>query len=450
MKSITRFFSSVKLAIVLLIIITLASILGTLVPQHRSTAEYAARYGQMSGLLVSLEITRLYSSWWFLSLLLLFSLNTVVCTLTRFRPKYLRAVKPGLAFEAKSLASLKITDSFQIKGNLREAGAGVAGALKAKGYRIRSRDEEGRIRLAGRKKMFGLFGSDVVHLGLLVILLGGIISGLLGFRADISISEGKTMDVPNADFALRLDKFVTEYYPDGRIKDWKSDLVVVKDGRDMKAKTVEVNHPLTYGGFVFYQSSYGWDWKDPTIQIVISRRDDPASAKMVSLKMGRRTPVEGEDFEVAALNFVPDFIIGENSQVATRSLQPNNPAAYIEGLRGEDKVFAGWVFQKYPDFGQMHSQEETVWDVKFMNFKSGQIAGIQAAKDPGVNFIWAGSALLMLGLMVAFFWPPREIKAVLTAGPKAVSVTAGGVAAKNRESFIPEFQAIMQTLRRKK
>lgn len=450
MKSMIKFFSSVKLAIVLLIIITLASILGTLVPQHRSTAEYAARYGQMSGLLVSLEITRLYSAWWFLSLLLLFAMNTIVCTLSRFRPKYLRAFKPSLSFEGKSLASLKISEKFTFKGNLEDARDVFSESLRKKGYRVKAKTVPPDVFLAGRKKMFGLFGSDVVHLGLLIIVMGGVISGMTGFRTDINIAEGKTVDVPRAEFSLRLDKFTTEYYPDGRVKDWKSDLTVVDKGRDVLTKTIEVNHPLNYGGFMFYQSRYGWDWENPTLQMVISRKDDPASARMVSLQMGQRIAVEGEDYEVTVLNFVPDFIIGENNQVMTRSLEPNNPAAYVEGLRGEEKIFSGWVFQKFPDFGQMHSREENAWDVKFMNFKSGQYSGIQAARDPGVNFIWAGSVLLMLGLMLAFFWPPREIKAVLTGEQKATSFTVGGIAAKSRESFIPEFRAIIESARRKK
>ena len=450
MKSMIKFFSSVKLAIVLLIIITLASVLGTLVPQHRTAAEYASRYGQMSGLLVSLDITRLYSSWWFLSLLFLFAMNTIVCTLSRFKPKWVRAFKPKLSFEKKSLSSLKIKDSFTFKGSAEETRKALSESLRDKRYRVKSRTDRQGVYMVGRKRMLGLFGSDVVHLGLLIIVLGGIISGMAGFRTDINILEGETLDVPEADFALRLDKFTTEYYPDGRVKDWKSDLTVVEKGKDVLSRTIEVNHPLTYKGFVFYQSTYGWDWKNPTIQIVISRKEDPSSVKMVPLRIGTRTAVPGEDFEVMALNFVPDFIIGENNQVTTRSLEPNNPAVYVEGLRGEEKIFQGWIFQKFPDFGQMHSQEENAWDVKFMNFISGQYSGIHAARDPGVNFIWIGSVLVMLGLMVAFFWPPREIKAVLTEEQKKTSLTAGGIAAKNRESFIPEFQAVMESARRKK
>ncbi|MFH1998494.1 MAG: cytochrome c biogenesis protein ResB, partial [Planctomycetota bacterium] len=114
MKSFIRFFSSVKLAIVLLIIITLASILGTLIPQHRSPAEYAANYGQLSGLLLRLEVTKLYSSWWYLALLILFALNTIVCTLTRFSPKIKKVFRPAFDYSEKSLRSLSNTAGFSL------------------------------------------------------------------------------------------------------------------------------------------------------------------------------------------------------------------------------------------------------------------------------------------------------------------------------------------------
>ena len=47
MKTVWRFFSSVKLAIVLFIVLTLASILGTLIPQQQTPAEYQAHYGSL-------------------------------------------------------------------------------------------------------------------------------------------------------------------------------------------------------------------------------------------------------------------------------------------------------------------------------------------------------------------------------------------------------------------
>ena len=42
----------------------------------------------------------------------------------------------------------------------------------------------------------------------------------------------------------------------GMVKDYFSDLVVIKDGDEVLKKTIEVNDPLYYGGYHFYQSDY--------------------------------------------------------------------------------------------------------------------------------------------------------------------------------------------------
>jgi len=62
--------------------------------------------------------------------------------------------------------------------------------------------------------------------------------------------------------------------------------------------------------------------------------------------------------------------------------------------------------------------------------------------------IWVGCLLVSAGFFLAFYWPPREIRAVLEEGRDRTEVTAGGVAAKSRESFQAEFEAIIDSLRR--
>ncbi len=48
----------------------------------------------------------------------------------------------------------------------------------------------------------------------------------------------------------------------GQISDYKSDLVVQDEGHTVHEKTIEVNDPLHYGGYHFYQNSYGQSKKD--------------------------------------------------------------------------------------------------------------------------------------------------------------------------------------------
>jgi hypothetical protein len=42
----------------------------------------------------------------------------------------------------------------------------------------------------------------------------------------------------------------------GQVKDWKSTVSVMEEGHPVLTKTIEVNHPLHYGGYRFYQESY--------------------------------------------------------------------------------------------------------------------------------------------------------------------------------------------------
>jgi len=451
MKAFIRFFTSIRLAIVLLIILAVASVLGTLIPQQRSLEEYAVRYGRLASPLIRLQMTQLYHSIWYLALLGLFALNIIVCTLTRLSPKWRRAVKPHILAESKSLLALKVKDRYRKSAPLSEVKADLEKSLASSRYRLRTEAKDAKVHLLARKKILGIFGSDVVHLGLLIILAGGIFSGLTSIRKELAIKEGQTLPVPRAFFEIRLDKFTTEYYPDGSVKAWKSAVTVLEKAAPVLAKTIVVNKPLTYRGYSFYQSSFGWDWDDPRLEIWAKKKSDPAFLKKLKLKVGEKIQLDDKDqTSIAVARFIPDFVLGEGNEPQTRSLQPNNPAAYVEGYRGEEKIFSGWIFANFPDMDRIHATKETDLSFELKNFEAGQYSVLEAAKDPGVNLIWIGCVLTMLGLGLAFYWPPWEIKAVLEESQGKTEVIAGGIAAKSRDSFQSEFEKIMTSARRTK
>ena len=461
MRSAWKFFSSVKLAIVLIILLTLASILGTLVPQGRSAAEYAARYGGLSGLITGLRLTGLYQSPWYLALLLLFAANIVVCTVSRFRPKWRRAFRHVPDADAKTMAPMRASARFRLPPPLAAARDKVAGPLKARHYRLDGSAHDGKAVILARKRRLGWFGSDIAHLGLLVILAGGFTSGLGGRRADLALSEGQTADVPHAAFKVRLDKFETEYYPGGAVKDWKSTVTVVEAGAPVLTRVVEVNEPLTYRGVSFYQQSFGWDWSAARLVLDLRKPGDPAFSRAVALKVGERAAVDDPDVtHVAVRRFVPDFVIGEANRVQSRSDRPNNPAALVEAWKGEERVFAGWIFAKFPDFGQGHGTGVMPGKkpdakagapklaVVLKDYAAAPYSVLEAAEDPGANLIWLGCILVTAGFFLAFYWPPREIRVDLEESQGRVDVAAGGHAAKSREAFQTEFDSIFEAIRR--
>jgi cytochrome c biogenesis protein len=450
MKSFLQLFSSVKLAIFLLIIITLASVLGTLVPQHRSPEEYQAKYDELSGLLIWLEITQLYQSWWYVSFLFLFALNTVVCTLTRLLPKLKQAFNPTISISPKQILGYKEHKKLKKSGDLNSVRTQLKHTLNKRHYRIKEEGKESTRYILARKKTLGLFGSDIVHTGILIILLGGILSGLGGFRRNLNITEGSTVEVPQADFQIRLDKFETEFYPSGAVKDWKSTLTVIDSGREQMTKPIEVNHPLSYQGFVFYQSSYGRDWNNSRLDILVKKPREENEMERIRISIGEKYVLKDGRTEVAALRFVPDFVIAEGNRVATRSLQPNNPAVYLESQRNGEIIFKAWIFTKFPDFSQSHAGGEQSISFALQDFQAPQYSGIQVTKDPGTNIIWVGCTLLMLGLFVAFYWPNRTLRFQLIGSGPYTEIKAGGKSKKSREEFHKEFHAIISELRSSK
>ncbi len=153
---------------------------------------------------------------------------------------------------------------------------------------------------------------------------------------------------------------------------------------------------------------------------------------------------------VGVARFIPDFVLGEGNAPETRSLQPNNPAALVEGFAGAEKVFSGWIFANFPDMDQMHKTRESDWAFKLKSYEAGQFSVVEATRDKGVPLIWLGCILLMAGLGLAFYWPTWEVRAVLEDVQNKTDVTLGGLASKNREAFQAEFEAVAASLRSSK
>jgi cytochrome c biogenesis protein len=373
MKSLWKPFESVKLAITLLIILAIASILGTLIPQGRSAAEYAARYGGLSGLFIKLQLTGLYHSVWYLAILFLFALNTIVCTLARLGPKLRRALRPSPEVDEKSLQAMKVKGRVRFHGPFPAAAEGLRTALASRRYRLKTSGSGPRLAVLAQKRRLGWFGSDTVHLGLLIVLAGGLVSGLTSRRSELELRVGQTAGVPHAAFELRLDRFETEYYPQGAVKDWKSTVTVLEAGAPVLTRVVEVNKPLTYKSYSFYQTLYGWDWDNPRLEIVVKKPADPSYLRTLAVKVGERLAVDDPDFtHLAVRRFVPDFVIGEGNQVQSRSMEPNNPAALVEVWKGEERVYSGWSFAKYPDFGEGHKVGQASFSFILKKYEASQ------------------------------------------------------------------------------
>lgn len=137
--------------------------------------------------------------------------------------------------------------------------------------------------LKNRKFLFFM-----IHLGILFILLGGGITSYFAEEGFIEIKEGdnaqgywvddKTFRPLNFD--LYLKDFSVEYYPVRKkglklVKSYKTHIEIKKDGKLAKDGIIEVNRPLGFKGFNFYQ--YGFDESFPN-KTVLQVVKDPGVA----------------------------------------------------------------------------------------------------------------------------------------------------------------------------
>ena len=155
-------------------------------------------------------------------------------------------------------------------------------------------------------------GVIALHAGCLLVLAGSMRQSAAGHRGVgrffgkdrprdgfVALREGESTrsvldstlsgEIGRLDFDLKLDRFAIDYYPPRalsrgpykpapEVRSYRSSLTVLKDGEADVRAVVFVNGPLHYGGYHFYQYSYGLDPAPYTVLRVISDAGMPAVA----------------------------------------------------------------------------------------------------------------------------------------------------------------------------
>lgn len=168
-----NFFSSVKIAVWLIVLTLLASTLGTIFPQEGSFVNfsdptyYEKTYGTPGKIYYALGLSRTYESWWFIGLLVMIGTSLVICSLDRVLPLYRALNKQQIRKHHRFLARQKVVYTARIEGDPEEWTERFAGALKRRGYRVH---RDGSALLA-EKNRFSRWGPYINHIGLIIFLL---------------------------------------------------------------------------------------------------------------------------------------------------------------------------------------------------------------------------------------------------------------------------------------
>jgi len=429
-RKIYDFFSSVKLAIFLLLTLATTSIIGTIVDQQKDPEKYLMEYGPTAYKIFKfLGFTDVYHSWWYELLLFLLAVNLIVCSIKRLPKIWKVAMHPRKTFPPGQEKTLRVSTSITLKARLEEVKEKLIEALRVKRYRVEVSKEDGNeVHLFADKNVYARFGVYIVHFGVLIVLIGGLVTAMFGYRGYMNLAEGTSSnlvglfhrdEVVELPFTVRCNKFTIDFYPSGMPKAYISDLSVIENGKEVLRKEIRVNDPLKYGGVYFYQSSYGQG------VAVLKVRDRNGSERVVAVAFGQ--PVK----------------LAPNTYLSVFSFDGRTMEYGVELIRDgktQEGVLKPSIFYQIPG---------TDKEVSILGFPRPVFyTGLQVAKDPGTWIVWVGSTIMIIGLIVAFFVPHRRVWARLERkGEEKTRLVIGGLSSKGSEGLAQELEEVLGVLK---
>lgn len=433
------FFCSLKLTLFLLISLALTSIIGTVLPQGSIPPEYVAQISATKlQIYTKLGFFDMYHSWWFIALLYVFSLNLVCCSIKRLPHVFKFISEPTL------ILGEGMRNSFSLKKEIAFTGAIDKGKDRLVDFIAKEfaspvvTEHNGEYHLFAQKNAWCRLGVYVVHFSILVVFVGAIIGSLGGYKGFVTIVEGTSINAFEGragqqiplGFEVLCEKFSVEFYPTGSPKEFRSILTILENGKPVPGYSqvkVIVNEPLTYKGITFYQSSYGQATEGGEHYITAALKNGGTPEK-IALHEG----------EQAVLKDGTTFKLLEATQ-EVRQFAPGftGPAARVEVTKKGASPLIFIVFKNYPEVNAQRG-DDIVFGYEGTNAK--QYTGLQVAKDPGVWVVWLGCALMVAGIIIAFFMSHKRIWVVVSKGHARIY----GNASKNQAAFQMQFEEISE------
>jgi cytochrome c biogenesis protein len=446
-EAFVEFFSSLKLAILLMILLAILSTIGTVLQQGEQPEVYIKEYGENAyWWFTKLGLTDIYHQWWFTSVLVLLCVNSLTCFYQRF-PAIWRSIRQdkvnvGVPF----IQNLKRSTTLEVPGDRQQVTEQLALRLAERGYSILFNTGTADTTIYATKGIMGRVAAHVAHLSVTVIIAGGLLGTLMGFRDFGVCLEGQTYHIPQGNFDLHVDKFWIDYYDNGAVKSYNSTLTVIDDGQKKVTKTITVNDPLVYKGIWFYQSSYGdsWDRVEKARIVVKEKATDKVVGEAI-LDWQKEATLKDLGLKLLLTDFVADFGFDvKDRRVYSKTVEHENPAIKLAITEKDRSLPAPWLFYNYPDLFEIQGSK---YKFELTGYLTKKFTGLQIAKDPGVIVVWLGSTLLVVGVMLSAMIYHRRIWAKVVPGPAGATVYLGGTAYKGQMDFDREFQRLTDRLK---
>lgn len=431
------FFSSVKIGVTFIILALLASAVGTIFPQQvylppnaDPTTFYTEQYGSLGTFYHILGFDNLYKSWWFIILLGLLGTSIIVASIDRGVPLYrtLKKQRPRkhdqFLRRQRLFSETTLNDVDTVFLRLTEK--------FGKRYHIKQDGDY----LSAEKGRFARWGPYVNHVGLILILIGGMLKFVPGMYVNeqVWIKDGQTVKIPGTDgeYYIKNNQFILENYDKdnpryetalNRVgtpipKNYQSDVTLYKKATNTvlggKPKldkvtdyNIQVNHPLTFAHFGVYQASY----KTSIFDKMSFKLEDKKSGKAlgpfeVNLNNPKATYKLGNGYRVTLLDYFPDFYFNDKKEPDTKTNQPKNPAFLFKMVTPEtpkgETAFIGIKMNLEP-------LGKNQYKIIFNGLKTTNQTGLVVKKDLTMMIVFIGAIIFLTGVVQGMFWTHRRV-----------------------------------------
>jgi cytochrome c biogenesis protein len=496
-----RWLTSMRTALILLLLLAIAAVPGSLLPQKGIDAirvsQYLAQHPKTGPLLDRLGFFQVYASPWFSAIYLLLFISLVGCLVPRLQ-QHLGNLIARPPDAPSRLDRLPQHAQSTVDADAQVAAATVKQSWTKQRWRTAVREQDdGSVTVAGEKGYLKESGNLLFHFALLSLLIGVALGSWYGWDGNRLVVEGddqsfcdtlqqydqyslgaRTTGADLPPFCLTLNSFTARYLDNGQPVQYTAQVSYV-DGLNGPTQpwTLQVNDPLRLPGANIYLLGHGYApilrytdrYGQVQTAVVPFLPDDEALTSSGAAKFPDanvdptgKTPRDPNAQVAFAGIYLPTVSSTVDGSLSVFPAE-RNPGLQLTAYEGDLGLSSGSQSVYTLDQTQIAGKKLNAVafskllkpgeSLKLPDGSSVQFLGtrqwitVSIRHDPGQTIVLGGAAALLVGLMVSLSGKRRRVWARITPADNGRSlISLGGLARTENPAFADEFTRLVEQL----